>query len=71
MEGWVSPSLEIRFSKNNGELEIYYPDGRRFLTTIEFNTRAVSAEEERDLLAQERDRLLEQLRALGIDPEAH
>lgn len=76
MEGWISPSLKIRFSKNNGELEIYYPDGRRFLTTLELNTRAIAAEEEldlvtqeRDLVTQERDRLLAQLRALGINPE--
>ena len=76
MEGWVSPSLKIRFSKSNGELEIYYPDGRRFLTTIEFNSRAVSAEEERDLViqerdlvTQERDRLLQQLRTMGINPD--
>ncbi len=78
MEGWISPSLKIRFSKNNGELEIYYPDGRRFLTTLELNTRAIAAEEEldlvtqeRDLVTQERDRLLAQLRALGIGPEAY
>ena len=30
MEGRGCLSLKIRFSKNNGELEIYYPDGRRF-----------------------------------------
>ena len=69
MEGWISPSLAIRFSRNNGELEIYYPDGRRFLTTLELNTRAIAAEEELDLVTQERDRLLAQLRALGINPE--
>lgn len=32
---------------------------------------AISAEEERDLTKQERDRLLAQLRALGIGPEAY
>ena len=76
MEGWVSPSLNIRFSRSNGELEIFYPDGRRFLTTLELNNRAVAAEEEldlvtqeRDLVTQERDRLLEQLRAMGINPD--
>ena len=76
MEGWVSPSLNIRFSRSNGELEIFYPDGRRFLTTLELNNRAVAAEEEldlviqeRDLIIQERDRLLEQIRAMGINPD--
>jgi Uma2 family endonuclease len=55
MEGWVSPSLGIRFSKLNGELEIFYPDGRRFLTSLELNRRAVMAEEERDRFEEERD----------------
>ncbi len=78
MEGWISPSLNIRFTKLNGELEIYYPDGRRFLTTLELNRQVTIAEreynlatQERDLVAQERDRLLEQLRALGIDPNVN
>jgi Uma2 family endonuclease len=75
MEGWVSPSLSIRFTKLNGALEIFYPDGRRFLTTLELNRRAVTAEQERDRFEQraieaeqERDRLMEQLRSLGINP---
>ncbi len=55
MEGWVSPNLGIRFSKLNGELEIFYPDGRRFLTSLELNRRAVTAEEERDRVEEERD----------------
>ncbi len=78
MEGWISPSLKIRFSKINGDLEIYYPNGRRFLTTLELNRQVSIVEEERDLVTQERDlvtqerdRLLEQLRALGIDPNAY
>jgi Uma2 family endonuclease len=90
MEGWISPSLDIRFSKTNGELEIYYPDGRRFLTTLQLNKRAIVAEQERDefseratmaedraivaedraiVAEQERDRLLQQLRAMGINPD--
>jgi Uma2 family endonuclease len=75
MEGWVSPSLNIRFSKQNGELEIYYPDGQRFLSTLELNRRAIDAEQELDVVTQEldvvtqeRDRLLERLRSMGIDP---
>jgi Uma2 family endonuclease len=41
MEGWVSPLLGIRFTQQNGDLEIYRPDGQRFLSSVE-----------RDLLAQ-------------------
>ncbi len=35
MDGWVSPRMGIRFALNQGELEIYYPDGRKFLTSVE------------------------------------
>ncbi len=75
LEGWISPRLNIRFTQVNGELEIYRPDGRRFLTSVELEQRAVTAEERavaaEELAAQEKaraDRLAEQLRALGIDP---
>ncbi|MEM8543973.1 MAG: Uma2 family endonuclease [Cyanobacteria bacterium P01_H01_bin.119] len=47
MNGWVSPLLDIRFRLNPGEseeLEIYRPDGRRFLTTLELEARAIAAE---------------------------
>ena len=32
MEGWVSPLLGIQFSQSNRDLEIYTPDGQRFLS---------------------------------------
>ncbi|HBB31348.1 MAG TPA: hypothetical protein DDZ80_17990 [Cyanobacteria bacterium UBA8803] len=35
MNGWVSPLLQIRFQLTEDNLEIYRPDGRRFLTPIE------------------------------------
>jgi len=35
MNGWVSPLLEIRFELTENNLEIYRPDGRRFLTSVE------------------------------------
>jgi Uma2 family endonuclease len=35
MEGWVSPRLQVRFVLNGTELELYGPDGRRFLTYLE------------------------------------
>ncbi len=43
MEGWVSPRLGIRFTQQNGELEIYRPDGRRFLSSVELERRAEQA----------------------------
>lgn len=45
LQGWVSPSLGIRFAGLGGqELEIYYPDGRRFISSVEL---AILAESER------------------------
>ena len=41
---WVSPRLGIRFVVTPETLEIYYPDGGPFLTTIELKQRADSAE---------------------------
>jgi Uma2 family endonuclease len=43
MEGWVSPLLGIRFTRQNGDLEIYRPDGRRFLSSVELDRRAEQA----------------------------
>lgn len=76
LDGWVSPRLGIRFDTSQGELVIYYPDGQRFLTSIEMQQRLVQAEQ---LLAQERqraeverqraDKMSEYLRSRGIDPD--
>ena len=44
MNGWVSPRLSIRFVLNKTDLEIYQPDGRKFLTTLELEERAKEAE---------------------------
>jgi Uma2 family endonuclease len=74
MEGWVSPSLEIRFTKINGELEIYRPDGRRFLSSMELENRAIEAEQERNLFAEraieaEQERNLFAERAIEAEQE--
>ncbi len=45
MNGWTSPLLHIRFVlSDDAELEIYRPDGRKFLTTLELEQRAQAAE---------------------------
>jgi Uma2 family endonuclease len=56
---WVSPRLGIRFVLTQEQLEIYDPQGNRFLTTLEFSERAKLAE-------QENERLRELLRQAGI-----
>ncbi|MGB3533102.1 MAG: Uma2 family endonuclease [Microcoleaceae cyanobacterium] len=76
IENWVSPQLNIRFELTANKLEIYYPDGKRFLTPVELAQKAEEAEQQ---LTQERQRveeaearimlLEERLRAAGIDPE--
>jgi Uma2 family endonuclease len=69
MQNWVSPLLKIRFFQppstqrltlNNQTLEIYRPDGRKFLTSVELDQRAEQerqrAEQERQRAEQERQR---------------
>ncbi|MGH2413938.1 MAG: Uma2 family endonuclease [Microcystaceae cyanobacterium] len=62
IEDWVSPRLGIRLETRQGELEIYRPDGQRFLTSVELFQRA---EQER----QRAEQLADYLRSLGIDPD--
>lgn len=35
MQGWVSPLLRIRFAIAEGDLQIFRPDGQRFLSFVE------------------------------------
>ncbi|MTJ29830.1 Uma2 family endonuclease [Aphanizomenon sp. UHCC 0183] len=51
INNWVSPRLGIRFELTADNLEIYYPEGRKFLTSLELNQRA---EQERQRAEQER-----------------
>lgn len=62
MNGWVSPQLGIKFVLTPETLEIYRPDGRKFLSSLELEQRAEQAN-------QRAERLAEKLRALGVDPE--
>ncbi|MCE9531758.1 MAG: Uma2 family endonuclease [Planctomycetes bacterium] len=83
MDGWVSPLLGIRFDMSGDDLVIFRPDGRHFLPyrdlLEERDAEARLKEEERlaRLQAQQRadkaqeraDRLAEQLRKLGVEPD--
>jgi len=53
MNGWKSPLLNVRFEIRGGELTLYGPDGRPFLSFQEIA-------QERDQLAQQRDQLVQQ-----------
>ncbi|MGJ0605925.1 Uma2 family endonuclease [Cylindrospermopsis raciborskii] len=59
---WTSPRLNVRFDMTGDELVIYYPDGGRFLSSVELSN---YAEQERLLREQanqraERERLLKE-----------
>ncbi|MDM9385463.1 Uma2 family endonuclease [Chlorogloeopsis sp. ULAP01] len=83
INNWVSPRLGVRFEVTSDTLEIYRPDGQRFLTPVELDQlreqERQRAEQERQQkeaalqqLEQERQRyqdLLARLRERGIDPE--
>jgi len=75
IKGWTSPRLGIRFASTGEGLEIFHPQGQRFLSSVELAERmrqeAARADRERAQAQQEReraDRLAERLRALGIEP---
>jgi Uma2 family endonuclease len=60
MNGWISPRLQTRFAQVNGELEIYRPDGRKFLTSVELDQlaqqQALRAEQQRLIAREEKHR---------------
>jgi Uma2 family endonuclease len=68
MNGWISPMLGIRFDLSGGELMIFGPDGRRFLSFQELAEENDRLRDERDTERQRADRLAAQLRAMGIEP---
>jgi Uma2 family endonuclease len=70
IDGWVSPRLGIRFDLSGEELELYFPDGRKFTNLKEASEQLLQAEQQALLEKQRADRLVERLRALGIEDEA-
>jgi Uma2 family endonuclease len=49
MNGWVSPLLEIRFQLTENTLEIYRPDGQRFLTSVQLDRLREQERQEKEL----------------------
>lgn len=62
MPNWVSPRLSIRFQIQADTLEIYRPDGGRFLTAVELDEQLKKEHRRVELLEAK-------LRELGVDPE--
>ncbi len=45
INNWISPRLKIKFTLGNSDLEIYRPDGGKFLTYVELETQRQLAEQ--------------------------
>ncbi|MBY0461521.1 MAG: Uma2 family endonuclease [Gemmataceae bacterium] len=76
MDGHVSPRLGIRFELRRGNVAIFRPDGRRFLSYVELGAlqqeteaRATTAEHQAEEARQKAERLAARLRELGVDPD--
>lgn len=80
--GWISPKLGVKFDLSSTELELYRPDGERFLSYTEIAQKAQQAQQQAQQAQQEkeqalqqleqerllRDRMAEKLRTMGINP---
>jgi len=76
MTNWVSPRLGIRFVLTQDDLEVYYPEDQRFLTTVELTQQMMQekqrADQEKQRAEQEKqraERLAQRLRELNINPD--
>jgi Uma2 family endonuclease len=77
MEGWCSPRLQIRFHLTKQGLEIYRPDGEKFLSYVELAQQRDAEKQRAEAalaeLEQERMRVIKleaKLRELGIELES-
>jgi Uma2 family endonuclease len=70
MAGWVSPRLGIRFELQAGELRLFRPDGEPFATYVELQAQRDHERQRAEQAHQRAERLIAQLRALGVEPPA-
>jgi Uma2 family endonuclease len=84
MEGWISPRLGVRFELGETDLEIYRPDGQKFISYGELEAerelerlrtqqeaqRAEQEAQRAEQEAQRAERLAAKLRELNIDPDS-
>ena len=59
IDGWVSPRLGVRFGREGGEVRLYLPDGRPFVSFVELQAQL---EHERQRAEAERQRAEEERR---------
>lgn len=69
LKGWTSPRLGIRFALTPETLEIYDPQGRPFLSSVQLAQRMDQETARADQEAARAEQLAARLRALGIDPD--
>ncbi|MBW4547638.1 MAG: Uma2 family endonuclease [Symplocastrum torsivum CPER-KK1] len=66
--GWVSPRLGIRLELSS-ELEIYRPDGQKFLTYVELERQREQERQQKELAQSKVERLAQRLRSMGVNPD--
>ena len=76
MEGWISPRLGVRFELGSDGLEIYRPDGEKFISYAELEAdrvlsrqRLQQESQRAEQAEQKSERLAAKLRELNIDPD--
>jgi Uma2 family endonuclease len=69
LDGWVSPRLGVRFGIGQGEWQLYHPDGQKFLSSVELEQRARTAETQLEQERQRAEKMAAYLRSQGIDPD--
>ena len=70
MNGFVSPRLGIRFALDTGDLAVFGPAGRPFLTPTEIAAERDAAERAAADAQSRAAQLAAKLRELGVDPDA-
>jgi Uma2 family endonuclease len=66
---WISPRLNIRFASANKELQLFHPNGERFLTYLELTQQLEQERQKTDRALQCVSQLSERLRKAGISPD--
>ncbi|MBE9183750.1 Uma2 family endonuclease [Microcoleus sp. LEGE 07076] len=61
MEGWVSPRLETRFETASGDLEIYRPDGLKFLSYVELSRQMEQTQQQMEQTQQQMEQTQQQM----------
>jgi len=69
LDGWTSPTLGMRFTREGGVLRVHAADGTPFERLADSRERAAREAERAAREAERAARLAEKLRALGVDPE--